>query len=102
MLPREVVERRKVGFKVPMETWLRDDLMKLARNLLLSSEARARGVLDVPVVEGWLECGDWANGFGEKVWMLVNLELWFRLYFPDGASLSPDIVNGRPEAIRCA
>ena len=102
LLPREVVERRKVGFKVPMETLLRDDLMKLARNLLLSSEARSRGILDVPALEVWLQRGDWANGFGEKVWMMVNLELWFRLYFPDGVSLSPDIANGRPEAVRCA
>ena len=102
MLPREVVKRRKVGFKVPMERWLRDDLMKLARNLVLSDEARARGVLDVPLLEKWLQRGDWANGFGEKVWMLVNLELWFRLYFPDGASLSADIADGRPVAIRCA
>lgn len=86
-MPREVVERRKVGFKVPMETLLRDDLMKLARNLLLSSEARARGILDVLVLEEWLKRGDWAYGFGEKVWMMVNLELWFRLYFPDGVSL---------------
>lgn len=30
-----------------------------------------------------------ANGgeFGHRVWMLINLELWFRLYFADGATL---------------
>jgi asparagine synthase (glutamine-hydrolysing) len=87
-LPRRIVERRKVGFKVPLERWFRGDLIGFARDLLLSDEARRRGILDIDAVESWLERGP-ANGgeFGQKVWMLVNLELWFRLYFPDGGSL---------------
>ena len=102
MLPREIVERRKVGFKVPVEGWFRGDLMKFARELLLSDEARRRGVMDVSAVEQWLRQGE-ANGgeFGQKVWMLVNLELWFRLYFPEGHALSPDIAKAaRAEAGR--
>jgi asparagine synthase (glutamine-hydrolysing) len=87
-LPREVVERRKVGFKVPLERWFRGDLMGYARELLLSKEARRRGVIDVEALGRWLDRGP-ANGgeFGQKVWMLVNLELWFRVYFPDGETL---------------
>jgi asparagine synthase (glutamine-hydrolysing) len=87
-LPRQIVERRKIGFKVPLERWFRGDLIGFARGLLLSDEARRRGILDIGALEGWLERGP-ANGgeFGQKVWMLVNLELWFRLYFPDGQSL---------------
>lgn len=93
-LPREVVERRKIGFKVPLERWFRGDLIGFARGLLLSDEARRRGILDIDALEGWLERGP-ANGgeFGQKVWMLVNLELWFRLYFPDGQSLGVQSVE---------
>ena len=91
-LPREIVDRPKVGFKVPLERWFRGDLIGYARGLLLSEEARARGIMDTDSVARWLDAGA-ANGgeFGQKVWMLVNLELWFRLYFPDGGTLSePD------------
>ena len=87
LLPAEVVERRKVGFKVPLERWTGGELMRRARELLLSDEARRRGVLDIDGVERWLNRGA-ANGgeFGHRVWMLLNLELWFRLFFPEGAT----------------
>ena len=85
LLPREIVERRKVGFKVPLERWFGGDLISYARELLLSDEARRRGVFDVDAVARWLDRGASNGGeFGHRVWMLVNLELWFRLYFPDG------------------
>ncbi|MCH8066190.1 MAG: asparagine synthase (glutamine-hydrolyzing) [Chloroflexi bacterium] len=88
-LPPEIVKRRKVGFKVPMRRWLGDGFLPHARNLLLSEEARARGVFDPAALERWLARGP-ANGgeFDVKLWMLLNLELWFRLYFPDGQTLS--------------
>ncbi|MEE9285185.1 MAG: asparagine synthase-related protein, partial [Dehalococcoidia bacterium] len=72
-----------------LERWFRGDLMGRARDLLLSEEARRRGVLDQSALRRWLQRGE-ANGgeFGQKVWMLVNLELWFRRYFPDGQTLS--------------
>jgi asparagine synthase (glutamine-hydrolysing) len=39
MVPREAVARPKQGFSMPMKHWLRDDLVPLARELLLSSSA---------------------------------------------------------------
>lgn len=91
LLPQEVVNRRKVGFKVPLERWFRGDLMRYARELLLSDQASSRQVLDARALEAWFRRGA-ANGgeFGHKVWMLANLEWWFRLYFPDGQNLSLD------------
>ena len=88
LLPPEIVRRKKVGFKVPLEHSLGDRLLAVARELLLGDEARRRGVLDVDAVARWLDRGP-ANGgeFGHRVWMLLNLELWFRRYFPDGRVL---------------
>ena len=89
LVPPEVLSRRKVGFKVPLEQWFRGDLIGYARELLLSDEARARGIFDIAAVARWLEAAQDPRGeFGLKVWMLVNLELWFRRYFPDGRTLA--------------
>ena len=95
MLPKEIVERRKVGFKVPLERWFGGDLMPYARELLLSDEARRRGVFNMEGLERWLDRGD-ANGgeFGHRVWMLVNLEHWFRIYFPDSTVAYPTVAEG--------
>ena len=84
LLPPEIIDRRKVGFKVPLDKWFGGDLIGYARDLLLSDETRRRGIMDVNSLARWLDSGDSGKGeFGVKVWMLINLELWFRLYFPD-------------------
>ena len=88
LVPQSVLNRRKVGFKVPLEDWFGRGMMPYARELLLSDEARRRGVFDLDAVGRWLDRGA-ANGgeFGQRVWMLINLELWFRAYFPAGQSV---------------
>jgi asparagine synthase (glutamine-hydrolysing) len=97
-VPPEVLNRPKVGFKVPLDRWFGGNQRSIAgiaggrayaRDLLLSEEARERGIVDVDAVARWLEDGErhWGE-FGQKVWMLVNLELWFRRYFPDGRTLA--------------
>ena len=94
LLPRQIVQRRKAGFKVPLEEWVNGSMLDLARELLLSPEARSRGVLNISAVERWLQRGDAEAGeFGQKVWMLVNLELWFRRYFPNGQHLATQAVK---------
>lgn len=89
LVPRSVLERPKVGFKVPLEDWFsHGHLRGVAQQLLLGDETRARGFLDVDAVGRWLEAGaDDGSEFGHRVWMLINLELWFRQYFPDGHRL---------------
>ncbi len=87
-LPDAIVNRRKIGFKVPLARWLNSGFLAHARYLLLSDESRERGVLDPVALDHWLERGGAINqagggDFGTKLWMLVNLEEWFRAYFPD-------------------
>ncbi len=42
-LPAEVINRKKAGFPVPYETWLRKDFKKEVADILLSDQATARG-----------------------------------------------------------
>ena len=71
---------------MPLDQWFHGNLFGYARALLLSDASRRRGVMDVDAVARWLDRGE-ANGgeFGVKTWMLINLELWFRRYFPEGS-----------------
>jgi asparagine synthase (glutamine-hydrolysing) len=39
MVPRQVLSRPKQGFSMPMKHWLRDDLLPVAQDLLLSDDA---------------------------------------------------------------
>jgi asparagine synthase (glutamine-hydrolysing) len=85
-VPRSVLERPKVGFKVPLEDWFaQGHLREVAQDLLLGEEAASRGLLDVDAASSWLAAGATdGSEFGHRVWMLINLELWLREYFPDG------------------
>ena len=95
------MRRRKVVFNARRHRWRGDGFLSRASDLLLSDDARTRGVFDPAALERWLARGS-ANGgeFDVKLWMLLNLELWFRLYFPDGQTLSA--TDAEPAALAAA
>jgi asparagine synthase (glutamine-hydrolysing) len=48
ILPAEILTRKKMGFPVPFSHWLRGAGAGLARDVLLDSRARQRGITDPP------------------------------------------------------
>lgn len=83
-VPSAILQRRKVGFKVPLEGSLAEDTLAYARGLLRGGQLEQSGLFDAEGLRAWLDRGA-ANGgeFGLRAWMLANLELWFRLYIED-------------------
>ncbi|MGE5361249.1 MAG: asparagine synthase (glutamine-hydrolyzing), partial [Bacteroidales bacterium] len=81
LLPREILERPKMGFPVPFGVWMRGPWQQTARDLLLDRRARERGVLDQPAVARLLAAhASGAINAGDRIWSLMNLELWFRTF----------------------
>jgi asparagine synthase (glutamine-hydrolysing) len=82
-LPAEVVWRKKMGFPVPIHSWLGDRFNEFAKEVLLDRSARTRGILRCDNLESILNDTTQFDQHrsGLKIWMLVNLELWFREYF---------------------
>lgn len=77
LLPREVVDRPKVGFTVPLSPWFRGPLRPLLEDTLLSQASLGRGLLDPKTVRGLVE--DHVQGRrdrGRELWTLLTLELW--------------------------
>jgi len=81
-LPQTVVYRKKMGFPVPVHSWLGGDFNKFAREILLDHRAGGRGLYNQKNLEKYLSDQNLfrEHKFGLKIWMLVNLELWFRDY----------------------
>lgn len=88
LLPPEIVDRPKRGFGVPLVHWFRHELAGMAREVLLSSRARARGLFRMDVVAGMIEehvqrrCH-----WHDQLWNLLMLELWFERFI-DGSGRS--------------
>jgi asparagine synthase (glutamine-hydrolysing) len=84
-IPNHVLDRRKQGFTMPISSWLRNELRDLPSTILLDSPARERGLFETRTVETLItqhQCGTMDNS--NKLWALIQLELWFRTYIDDG------------------
>jgi len=78
-LPSEVVERRKMGFPVPLGHWLSEEMGEYGRELLLDPAARTREIFQPDVVRGWMDRqGGSESAMAVPLWMLINVEAWMR------------------------
>ncbi len=76
-LPRSVIYRRKQGFSVPVGSWFRGSLGGIAEGTLLSTSAKARGWINPEGVKELLaQHRSGKCDHGQRLWMLLMLELW--------------------------
>lgn len=81
-LPNEIISRKKQGFPLPLEEWFNNNFKSIAQDLILGADSKVRNFIKKEVVEAWIKAGK-GNLFGQKLWMLLSLELWLREWFPD-------------------
>ena len=81
LLPREVVDRPKVGFTVPLSPWFRGPLRALLADTLLSPTCLGRGYYDEAVLRRTVaEHLEGRRDRSRELWTLLTLELWHRAY----------------------
>jgi len=77
-VPRELVDRPKSGFAIPVAEWLRGPLKPWAEDLLNASHLRQEGLLDSAAVHRiWKEHLDGYN-WSFRMWAVLMLESWIR------------------------
>lgn len=76
-LPTEIVDRRKVGFKVPLDDWFRTALRDEAWDRLTGPSSFVASTLDKQAVTGLLKRHD-SGRYNEesRIWTLLSLEVW--------------------------
>ena len=80
-LPASNVNRIKRGFGMPVSAWLRGHLQDYAHNILMDNRAQTRGYFAAGQVARLLD--EHQRGqvdHGQRIWALLVLELWHRLY----------------------
>jgi asparagine synthase (glutamine-hydrolysing) len=86
LLPREVLERKKMGFGVPIADWLRGDLRELTFDALTDQVARQRGFFEPTEVRRLLEEHVAGTNHSTRLWGLLQFELWCRAYVDNRSS----------------
>src|SRR5207245_3304755 len=79
LLPTRILNRRKVGFSVPLALWLRTDLRDTMLDVLCEAEIRRAGYLQYGEVERIVrEHLSGRANHENRLWALMNLVAWQR------------------------
>lgn len=81
-LPAHLLHRPKMGFGVPLASWLRTGLRPLAHDLLTDATARERGIFDPRIVARLLTEHAGGRDHANRIWALMQFELWHRTHLP--------------------
>jgi asparagine synthase (glutamine-hydrolysing) len=81
-IPREIMERPKMGFGIPVEKWLSEELKPLVIEYLSNENLKAHGFFNEIEVHKLYK--DFFNGRKEKflkIWHLLMFQMWYQKWF---------------------
>ena len=91
LLPREIVERSKHGFGVPIDAWFRTSLANYVHDVLVHSILIDEGLITREAMEAVLAAHcDLGVDMGRTLWSLITLDRWWR-------AIRTEIVCALPE-----
>jgi asparagine synthase (glutamine-hydrolysing) len=79
-VPRQIIERKKAGFPVPYEKWIRGELKDWFRDVLLDRKSIARGYFNRRAIEDLVNANLQTGSMSKEVFSLAVLELWHRTF----------------------
>jgi asparagine synthase (glutamine-hydrolysing) len=81
LLPTENLNRRKMGFGVPIGHWFRGKMQPFLREVILSDKALRRGLFKPEAVRQLVELHvRRERDYSHQLWTLLMLELWFNRF----------------------
>jgi asparagine synthase (glutamine-hydrolysing) len=80
LLPDSIVYRKKMGFPTPWDYWLAGTQLDEIERMLLEPRSIQRGLLLPDAVRRlFVEHRSKARDHGNRIWRLLNLEIWLRV-----------------------
>ncbi len=91
ILPREIFNRKKQRFFVPLDIWFKEDLRGLVENFLSESNVVKRGFFNYNYIKKIL--GNYEKSrlfYGRQLWSILNFEMWHRIFIENDEMYRPD------------
>jgi len=80
LLPKSIIYRQKMGFPTPWEYWLSGPQLDDLERMLLEPRSLERGLFQVGELKRIIgEHRAKVRDHGNKIWRLINLEVWLRV-----------------------
>jgi asparagine synthase (glutamine-hydrolysing) len=99
-VPRAILKRKKAGFPVPYESWMRGDLKNWLNGILLDRETSARGYFCKSTVEKILSENASSGKYSKELFSLAVLELWHRQFLGDERPSTSGVDSPEPSLTR--
>ena len=82
LIPQAILERPKVGFRMPVSDWFRGPMKEYLRDHLCGSDARIRDYVRPQALQRiFAEHADGRQNHEKLLWAMLTLEIWHRQYF---------------------
>jgi asparagine synthase (glutamine-hydrolysing) len=85
VLPEKILSRRKMGFPVPIGSWFRGPFKSIVDEYVVSERALSRGIFAPEFVRQLVSLHQAGEDHSERLWALVNFEMWQRRFFDSEA-----------------
>jgi asparagine synthase (glutamine-hydrolysing) len=80
-LPERILTREKQGFGVPLGQWFQHELREMVDDIVASSSLVQEGILNPTALHQiWQEHRRGQVNHYHRIWSLLNLELWYRMF----------------------
>ena len=81
-VPRELIDRPKMGFGVPLDSWLRNELKEWAEDLLNEQKIKSAGLLNYSIIKKkWDEHQSGKMNWQYLLWDVLMFQDWYENNF---------------------
>lgn len=78
-VPRQLIDRPKMGFSIPIDQWLRHELRDWAEALLAPERLKQEGFFDVAMVqEAWQVHLSGSRNYSARLWSVLMFQAWLQ------------------------
>ncbi len=95
LLPDEIINRKKQGFPIPIERWLKAEANEMMRDLLSTDTLNRRELFDPKVVSRLMQRHE--SGYADystELWGLMSIEIWQRQFIDaDHSQSQPNVAE---------
>ncbi len=78
-VPQHLIDRPKMGFAIPLDQWLREDLRDWAEALLAPERLKQEGYFDVTRVrDAWQAHLSGAKNYSSRLWSVLMFQAWLQ------------------------
>ena len=82
LIPKELCTYKKIGFGIPMNLWLKNELREWVEDIIYSQTIENYKILNKKVILGrWSEFLNGNDHWGLSIWYICILQSWLNEFF---------------------